>query len=254
MHLLRRCSMAGLAERLFVALELPEEARGALAAFRDAPGPSGVAARCPTRRCTSRWRSSGTRRRTTSRGGRGRGSGARPRAARSRSAPPLLLPPRRARVLSWTCATRPARSGSSRPARRPGWRPRASTRPSAAVPAARDRRAPARGARRTARAPPGSAAPLAFHGGAVTLYRSRLHPHGARYEPLARVRARARVVQLGLPGYSRGYSRAPMARAPTDSRIGDSCSSRRHAGVPASASAATWTSSRAPTPARNAPR
>ena len=27
--------------------------------------------------------------------------------------------------------------------------------------------------------------PLAFHGTAVTLYVSRLHPHGARYEPLA---------------------------------------------------------------------
>jgi 2'-5' RNA ligase len=29
-------------------------------------------------------------------------------------------------------------------------------------------------------------APLAFHPGAVTLYVSRLHPSGARYEPLAR--------------------------------------------------------------------
>jgi RNA 2',3'-cyclic 3'-phosphodiesterase len=28
--------------------------------------------------------------------------------------------------------------------------------------------------------------PLAFHGEAVTLYRSRLHPRGARYEPLTR--------------------------------------------------------------------
>lgn len=34
--------------------------------------------------------------------------------------------------------------------------------------------------------PPGAPEGLEFHGGAVTLYRSLLHPHGARYEALRR--------------------------------------------------------------------
>ena len=53
MHLLRRLlDGARPTERLFVALDLPAQARAALAAFRDARRSRGLAARAPTRRCT----------------------------------------------------------------------------------------------------------------------------------------------------------------------------------------------------------
>ncbi|HWK25757.1 MAG TPA: 2'-5' RNA ligase family protein, partial [Solirubrobacter sp.] len=100
--------------------------------------------------------------------------------------PVLLLPPRRARVLTVTLDdpagalhTLQARvsagleaAGVYTPEKRP-FRPHvtvARLRPRAQAPRDADF----------------AVEPLAFHAPAVTLYVSRLHPNGARYEPLAR--------------------------------------------------------------------
>jgi 2'-5' RNA ligase len=99
----------------------------------------------------------------------------------------LLLPPRRARVLcaeiedpDGTLAALQARvsdglagAGVYRPEQRP-------FRAHATVARLRPR---ARAPRAVSEAPE----PLEFHGEALTLFVSRLHPHGARYEPLVRV-------------------------------------------------------------------
>lgn len=98
----------------------------------------------------------------------------------------LLLPPRRTRVLcvaledpDGTLAAIQARVGGGLAAAGvyvPEKRP---FRAHATVARLRPR---ARAPREVAAAP----APLRFHAAAVTLYASRLHPSGARYEPLAR--------------------------------------------------------------------
>jgi RNA 2',3'-cyclic 3'-phosphodiesterase len=99
----------------------------------------------------------------------------------------LLLPPRRARVLcaslddlDGTLAALQSRvseglaaAGVYEPEKRP-------FRAHATVARLRPR---ARAPRTVTAAPP----PLEFHGEAVTLFVSRLHPHGARYEALSRV-------------------------------------------------------------------
>jgi 2'-5' RNA ligase len=172
--------------RLFVALELPEPARAALAAFRDAADravwrplpdaalhvtlvflgarPEGdVAAIEPVLRGSA---------------------GPAPRLALAGA---LLLPPRRSRVLcaalqdpdgtlaelQGRIAAGLAAAGVHEPERRP-FRPHATV----------ARLRPGQRAPRSVAATP---EPLEFAGAAVTLLRSRLHPHGARYEALLRV-------------------------------------------------------------------
>ena len=99
----------------------------------------------------------------------------------------LLLPPRRARVL---CASLEDPDGTLA-----DLQSRVSDELTAAgvyTPEKRPFRAHATVARlRPARAAPRSVSeapePLEFAGGPLTLFESRLHPHGARYEPLTRV-------------------------------------------------------------------
>ena len=189
MHLLRRLLRVS-ALRLFVALDLPPEARAALAAFRDAAA---------TRRGLAPGRRRGAARHA-------RVPRARPAGGRRGRVPAVLERGRRRRralalgAAAAAPAAAPARAvrGAARSRRRarraagarqsPGSRPPASTRRrrgrSGRTPRSRGcGRAPGRRARR----PPAAPQPLAFHGEALTLYRSRLHPHGARYEPLVRV-------------------------------------------------------------------
>jgi RNA 2',3'-cyclic 3'-phosphodiesterase len=172
--------------RLFVALELPPPARAALAAFRATADPEvwrplpdealhvtlaflgsrpegDVAAIEPVLR---------------------ESAGPAPRLALAEA---LLLPPRRARTLGaaladpdGTLAELQGRVAAGlvaadlyEPERRP-------FRPHATVARLRPRRRPPRTA-------PAAPEPVAFAGAAVTLFVSRLHPHGARYEPLVRV-------------------------------------------------------------------
>jgi 2'-5' RNA ligase len=102
----------------------------------------------------------------------------------------LLLPPRRPRVLSAAVAD-PAGALGALQARVS----RALEAAGAYSPEARPFRAHATVARLRPRAPapreaPGEPGSLAFRGEAVTLYASRLHPSGARYEALRRARLR----------------------------------------------------------------
>jgi 2'-5' RNA ligase len=173
--------------RLFVALDLPAAARAALAAFREAAADPDV------------WRPVGDEALHLTLAF----LGARPEDDVARiepvlrdaagAAPPLrlagalLLPPRRARVL---CAAVEDRDGELA-----ALQARVSAGLEAAgvyKPEARPFRAHATVARLRprARAPREAGVdpePIAFAGEAVTLYVSRLHPHGARYEPLVRV-------------------------------------------------------------------
>ena len=173
--------------RLFVALELPDAARAALVAFRDEAGDPEV------------WRPVSDDALHLTLAFLGRRpiddvtvvssvlNDAPEAAPRLVLAGGLLLPPRRARVL---CASLEDPDGTlldlqSRvsdeltaagvytPEKRP-FRPHvtvARLRPGARAP------------RTVSKAPD----PLEFAGGPLTLFESRLHPHGARYEPLARV-------------------------------------------------------------------
>ena len=176
--------------RLFVALELPVAAREALIAFRDAAADPAV------------WRPVAPeaihltlaflgRRPATDVATISAVLGAiSPRAPRLALADALLLPPRRARVLcaslddpDGTLATLQARvsdgleaAGVYTPEKRP-------FRAHATVARLRPRaRAP-----RSVDAGP---EPLEFTGEALTLFVSRLHPSGARYEPLTRIALR----------------------------------------------------------------
>jgi len=175
---------AGL--RLFVALELPEPARAALGAFRAAADPE-VWRPVPDEALHVTLAFLGTR-------PEGdvaaiepvlrQSAGPAPRLALAEA---LLLPPRRARTLGAALADPDgtlaalqgrvaaglAAAGVFEPERRP-------FRPHATVARLRPRRRPPR----TVAAAP---EPVEFAGAAVTLFRSRLHPHGARYEPLVRV-------------------------------------------------------------------
>ena len=178
--------MAPPTERLFVALDLPPDARAALAAFRDR-----AAARV--------WRPvpdealhltlvflghfpEGTSERVAEivRGCAGP-------AADLALGPALLLPPRRARVLcaevedgagalgalQGRLAGALADAGLHDPERRP-YRPHATV-------------ARLRSGERAPRSAPEGPPPVRFAGEAVTLYRSHLGRGGARYEPLERV-------------------------------------------------------------------
>jgi RNA 2',3'-cyclic 3'-phosphodiesterase len=179
--------MAGPTERLFVALDLPAQARAALAAFRDAADPrvwrpvhdealhvtlvflghlpEGTSGRVAetVRACAGP-------------------------AADLALGPGLLLPPRRARVLTVEVEDRAgalaalqgrlaealAAAGVYEPERR-------SFRPHATVARLRS------GERAPRSLSIDDPQPVEFDGEAVTLYRSRLSRAGARYEPLERV-------------------------------------------------------------------
>ena len=173
--------------RLFVALELPQAARAALVAFRDAAADPSV------------WRPVAAEALHLTLAFLGRRPatdvaviepilrGAAGSAPRLAFAGAVLLPPRRARVL---CAALEDRDGTLAELQA-----RVSDGLAAAgvyVPEKRPFRAHATVARlrpraRAPRAVEAAPDPLEFHGEALTLFVSRLHPHGARYEPLVRV-------------------------------------------------------------------
>jgi RNA 2',3'-cyclic 3'-phosphodiesterase len=173
--------------RLFVALELPAPVRAALLSFREAAADPGVWRPVAAdalhltlaflgRRPESDVRLIEPVLRTE--------DGPAPRLALAGA---VLLPPRRARVLcaevadpDGTLAALQARvsdgleaAGVYRPEKRP-------FRAHATVARIRPRVRPPR-------AVTAAPEPLGFHGEAVTLFVSHLHPHGARYEPLVRV-------------------------------------------------------------------
>jgi RNA 2',3'-cyclic 3'-phosphodiesterase len=173
--------------RLFVALELPEAARAALAAFRDAAADPDV------------WRPVRDEALHLTLAFLGRRPAgdvaivssilheAGEAAPRLELAGSLLLPPRRARVL---CASLEDPDGTLA-----DLQARVSDELTAAglyTPEKRPFRAHATVARLRPRARPprtvdAAPEPLEFAGGPLTLFESRLHPHGARYEPLVRV-------------------------------------------------------------------
>jgi RNA 2',3'-cyclic 3'-phosphodiesterase len=173
--------------RLFVALELPDAARAALAAFRDAAADPDVWRPVPDEHLHLTLAFLGRR-----------PAGEVPiissvlheaavAAPRLTLAGALLLPPRRARVL---CAALEDPDGTLI-----DLQSRVSDELTAAgvyTPEDRPFRAHATVARlrQRARAPrsvPAAPEPLEFAGGPLTLFESRLHPHGARYAPLTRV-------------------------------------------------------------------
>jgi 2'-5' RNA ligase len=173
--------------RLFVALELPPAARAALVAFREAAADPDVWRPVPDEALHLTLAFLGRR-----------PAGdvtiissvlheAAELAPRLKLAGALLLPPRRARVLcaslldpDGTLSELQARvsdeltaAGVYTPEKRP-------FRVHATVARLRPR---ARAPRSVSATPE----PLEFTGGPLTLFESRLHPHGARYEPLTRV-------------------------------------------------------------------
>ena len=173
--------------RLFVALELPEAARAALVAFRDAAADPDV------------WRPVADEALHLTLAFLGRRPAgdvtivssvlreAAEVAPRLVLGGALLLPPRRARVL---CAVLEDPDGTLT-----GLQSRVSDELTAAgvyTPEKRPFRAHATVARlrpraRAPRSVSEAPEPLEFAGGPLTLFESRLHPHGARYEPLTRV-------------------------------------------------------------------
>lgn len=173
--------------RLFVALELPDAARSALVAFRDAAADPDV------------WRpvaDEALHLTLAFLGRRPAGDVAIVSSVLHEAAAPaprlilrdaLLLPPRRARVL---CASLDDPDGTLT-----SLQSRVSEELAAAgvyTPERRPFRAHATVARlrpraRAPRSVPAAPEPLEFAGGPLTLFESRLHPHGARYEPLTRV-------------------------------------------------------------------
>ena len=183
----RASAAAGSSLRLFVALEFPAPARAALAAFRDAAADPEV------------WRPVADEAIHLTLAFLGRrpaedvatiepvlhaAAGPAPRLALGGA---LLLPPRRARVL---CADLDDRDGTLA-----ALQSRVSDGLAAAgvyTPEKRPFRAHATVARlrsraRAPRSVDAAPEPLEFAGEALTLFVSRLHPHGARYEPLVRV-------------------------------------------------------------------
>ena len=173
--------------RLFVALELPDAARSALVAFRDAAADPDV------------WRPVADEALHLTLAFLGRRPAgdvaivssviheAAEVAPRLKLAGALLLPPRRARVL---CAALEDPDGTLN-----DLQARVSDELTAAgvyTPEKRPFRAHATVARlrpraRAPRSVPATPEPLEFGGGPLTLFESRLHPHGARYVPLTRV-------------------------------------------------------------------
>jgi RNA 2',3'-cyclic 3'-phosphodiesterase len=181
---------SGDALRLFVALELPPAVRSALASFRDAAAEPSV------------WRPVAEDALHLTLAFLGRrpaddvpaiervlhaAAGPAPRLALAGA---VLLPPRRARVL---CAALDDPDGTLGELQA-----RVSDGLAAAgvyVPEKRPFRAHATVARlrpreRAPRTVSATPEPLEFHGESLTLFESRLHPHGARYEPLSRVSLR----------------------------------------------------------------
>ncbi len=170
--------------RLFVALDLPDAVRSALAEAGAAADPSVWRPVAPEALHVT----------LVFLGSRPPGAVAAiaPVVAAEREAPALalgevlLLPPRRARVLTVTLDDRTGAlaalqarisaalvsAGLYTPEKRP-------FRAHVTLARLRPRVQPPRGAAMAIE-------PLSFAGQAVTLYRSRLHPSGARYEPLAR--------------------------------------------------------------------
>lgn len=173
--------------RLFVALDLPPAAREALLAFAAAAADPEVWRPVPAEAMHVTLAFLGSRPpgdvATVERVLAAEAGGAAPRLALGAA---LLLPPRRARVLcaeladpDGALAALQARvsagladAGVYTPEKRP-------FNAHATVARLRPRARPPR-------AVEGAPAPLSFAGEAVTLYVSRLHPSGARYEPLAR--------------------------------------------------------------------
>jgi RNA 2',3'-cyclic 3'-phosphodiesterase len=177
----------GDALRLFVALDLPDDARAALVAFRDAAADGAVWRLVAPEaiHLTLAFLGHRPRDEVDRIGGVLReATGPAPRLALAGA---LLLPPRRARVLcaevadpDGTLAELQSRvsdglaaAGAYEPETRPF---------RAHVTVAR-----LRAGQHAPRAVPGDPEPLEFSGGPLTLYVSRLHPKGARYEPLSRV-------------------------------------------------------------------
>jgi 2'-5' RNA ligase len=174
--------------RLFVALDLPSEARAALAAFRDAAADPAVWRALPDEALHLTLAFLGLRPEGDVQ------TAAAVLEAAAGAAPPLalggalLLPPRRPRVLCAEVEDREralaelqarvsaglAEAGVYRPEARP-FRAHATV--------ARLRA----GARAPREKPAVAPEPVAFAGEALTLYASHLHPSGARYEPLVRV-------------------------------------------------------------------
>ena len=175
-------------ERLFVALDLPAAARAALAAFRDARADPELWRPVPDAALHITLVFLGHRP-----PGESEAVAAVLRACAGPAAdlalgPALLLPPRRARVLSAVIEDRAGALGALQtrvaaglegaglhePERRP-FRPHATV--------ARLRA----GARPPRAAPLDGPEPVGFAGEALTLYRSRLSRDGAGYEPLERI-------------------------------------------------------------------
>jgi 2'-5' RNA ligase len=191
--------------RLFVALELPEAARAALARFRDAADPA-IWRPVPDQALHITLAFLGNRpaedETTISAVLHSVAAGESPPASspprpdsppRPRPAPPLalgaavLLPPRRPRVLCAGVADPTGGLGALQAAVAAGLE-------AAGVftPERRDFRAHATVARlrpgaRAPRSLDAAPEPVEFAGGPLTLFESRLHPHGARYEALTRV-------------------------------------------------------------------
>jgi RNA 2',3'-cyclic 3'-phosphodiesterase len=173
--------------RLFVALELPEAARSALVTFRDAAADPDVWRPVPDEALHLTLAFLGRRPAADVAIVSSVLHEAAEIAPRLQLAGALLLPPRRARVL---CASLddPDRVLSDLQAR-------VSDELTAAgvyTPEKRPFRAHATVARlrpraRAPRSVPAVPEPLEFTGGPLTLFESRLHPHGARYVPLTRV-------------------------------------------------------------------
>jgi 2'-5' RNA ligase len=184
-----RAASSGAADtrRLFVALELPPAARSALVAFRDAAADPDVWRPVPNESLHLTLAFLGRRPADDVAAVEDALRAAAGPAPRLALAGAVLLPPRRARVLcaalddpDGTLAELQARvsdglaaAGVYTPEKRP-------FRAHATVARLRPRaRAP--------RTVSGDPEPLEFHGEALTLFESRLHPHGARYEPLVRL-------------------------------------------------------------------
>jgi 2'-5' RNA ligase len=173
--------------RLFVALELPEAARAALVAFRDAVGHADVWRPVPDEALHLTLAFLGRRPEgdmATVTAVLHEAAGPAPRLALGDG---LLLPPRRARVLCASLAD-PDGTLAELQARVSDGLAEAGV----YVPEKRAFRAHATVARlrprsRAPRSVSEAPEPLEFTGGPLTLFESRLHPHGARYEPLVRV-------------------------------------------------------------------
>ncbi len=175
--------------RLFVALELPAPVRATLAAFRDAADPA-VWRPVPTEALHLTLAFLGRRPARDVATVQRVLEGAAGPAPRLVVAGALLLPPRRARVLAVSLADPDGTLA--------GLQARVSAGLAGAgvyTPETRPFRAHATVARVRPREKarpvvPAEPEPLEFLGGPLTLFESRLHPHGARYEALSRVSLR----------------------------------------------------------------